>query len=165
MKEFQRTSLPSQDSGTFDNHVEACSGSHNFNDFFKHQFKPMKRSYFDSVIGSSQISSTSSSSIEVEVYPSSPTLSWERSRVLDCYEFQAFLSAEVVHNRALSAPSAAATSVPVFSAMFGSRMFDLQVLRLIVKALIQPSLAKLDDNETRNQENNPQQQEQRSPIL
>jgi hypothetical protein len=86
--------------------------------------------------------------------------------MLDCYEFQAFLSAEVVHNRALSAPSAAATSVPVFSAMFGSRMFDPQVLRLIVRALIQPSLARLDDSETRNQENNlQQQQDQRSPIL
>jgi len=124
----------------------------------------MKRSYF-SVIASSQISSTSSSgSIEdkVDVHPSSPTL----SRMLDCYEFQAFLSAEVVHNRALSAPSAAATSVPVFSAMFGSRMFDPQVLRLIVRALIQPSLARLDDSETRNQENNlQQQQDQRSPIL
>jgi hypothetical protein len=131
----------------------------------------MKRSFFNSAIASSQISSTSSCSIEEEVNPSSPTLSWERSRVLDCDEFQAFLSAEVVHNRALSATSAAATSVPVFSAMFGSRLFDSQVLRLIAKALIQP----LNDSETDKHENNlqqqqqqhqqQQQQEQRSPIL
>ena len=123
----------------------------------------MKRSHFESVIASSQISSTSNCSVEEDVHlSSSPTLpSDEDSRVLDLYEFQAFLSADVVHKRAVPAPSAAATSRPVFSAMFGSRMFDPQVLRLIFKALIQPRLARLNESKTHNQENNLQ----RSPIL
>ena len=97
----------------------------------------MKRSHFESVIASSQISSTSNCSVEEDVHlSSSPTLpSDEDSRVLDLYEFQAFLSADVVHKRAVPAPSAAATSRPVFSAMFGSRMFDPQVLRLILRNL------------------------------